>query len=137
MLDFTGEHATRALQRLQTEFTIWLTTVSPQGVAHPRPVWFIWEDNSFLIYSQPNTRKLQHIAHHPQVTLHFDGGPKGLDIQVLFGRAEIIHDPTPLHQVPAYVEKYGAEVQGMGATVEAFAAAYSVALRITPTKLRR
>lgn len=136
MIDFGSKLGARAAQRLNDEFVVWLTTIDPGGSPQPRPVWFIWDGEAFLIYSQPNTGKLRHIAHNPNVALHFDGGPKGLDIQVFLGTAEIVTNPIPVHQVEAYVEKYRQEIQNMGATVETFGAAYSVALRVTPARLR-
>ena len=87
MIDFTTKLGTRAKERLDSEFCIWLTTVSPAGVPQPRPVWFIWDGEAFLIYSQRNTKKLEHIGHNPQVALNFDGGPKAEDVQVFLGRA--------------------------------------------------
>jgi PPOX class probable F420-dependent enzyme len=136
MIDFTTDLGTRALQRLQTEFIIWLTTVDAAGVAQPRPVWFIWENDAFLIYSQPNTKKLQHITQHPQVSLHFNGGQAGEDIQVFSGPVEVVANPIPVHQSPAYLQKYAAAIKAMGATAEKFASSYSVLLRIPPTRLR-
>ena len=136
MIDFTTPLGMRAAQRLNSDFFVWLTSVSPSGVPQPRPVWFIWEDDAFLIYSQPHARKLEHIARNPNVTLHFDAGAKGLDVQVFVATAEIVSDPVLVDQVKAYVEKYGQEIQSMGASVEQFAAGYSVALRVKPSRLR-
>ena len=136
MLDFTSKLGLRALKRLGHEFTIWLTTVSPKGIPQPRPVWFIWDGEAFLIFSQPDTQKLRHIAQNPNVSLHFDGGEKGLDVQVFTGTAEIIPDPIPADRLNPYLQKYGAEIRRMGATEDAFAKEYRVALRVIPTKLR-
>lgn len=136
MIDFTSQLGIRAMQRLNEDFVVWLTTVSPMGIPQPRPVWFIWDENALVIYSQPHAKKLQHIAHNPHVALHFDGGVKGLDVQVFLALAEIVPNPTPAHQVQAYIEKYGQEIQNMGASGEAFAATYSVALRVKPIRLR-
>ena len=48
---------------------VWLTTVTPGGRPAPRPVWFVWDGASFVIYSQPHGAKIKHIAANDQVTL--------------------------------------------------------------------
>jgi PPOX class probable F420-dependent enzyme len=136
MLDFTSNLGMRARARLDEAFTVWLTTVSPKGIPQPRPVWFVWDGDAFLIFSQPETQKLRHIAQNPNVSLHFDGGQKGLDVQVFSGIAEILSDPVAADQVDQYMQKYGAEIRRMGASEEAFAREYRVALRVRPSKLR-
>ena len=70
------------------------------------------------------------------MSLHFDGGEKGEDIQVFLGKAEMLNGHPPAHQVDAYLEKYAGEVKLMGATPEAFAGEYSVAIRVVPDHLR-
>jgi len=136
MLDLTTEFGQRVARRLAEERIIWLTTVSPDGIPHPRPVWFLWTDDAFLIYSQPGTFKLGHIEANPNVALNLDGDGQGGNIVVFTGQARL--DPTapPAHQVPEYVAKYRPGFQRIGLTAEAFAAAYAVAIRVTPTHLR-
>ena len=57
MIDQTTPFGQRVARRLDEERIIWLTTVSATGVPHPRPVWFWWDGESFLIYSKPDTFK--------------------------------------------------------------------------------
>jgi PPOX class probable F420-dependent enzyme len=135
VIDFDSTLGARSQQRLQEEFTIWLTTSGANGAPHPRPVWFIWDGEAVLIYSQPNQAKLQHIARNPRVALHFDGGPKALDVQVFAAKATILATSTPAIQVAAYAAKYGAEIKQMGATAEAFGQAYSIAIRVVPERV--
>ena len=47
----------QAKRRLREEYFVWMTTVGSDLAPQPRPVWFIWEKDSFLIYSQPNAHK--------------------------------------------------------------------------------
>jgi PPOX class probable F420-dependent enzyme len=89
-----------------------------------------------LIYSRPGTAKLQHIAERPQVALHLDGDGLGGAIVVFTGQAEIDSAGPPADQVPAYVAKYRPGFARIGMTPAEFAASYSVALRVTPLKLR-
>ena len=135
-LDFSTATGRRALERIKTERVIWLTTSSRAGVPQPRPVWFIWQDASFLIYSLATTHKAQHIRLHPEVALHFDAGPSGTDIQVFHGEARIDPSVAPVRAQPDYVQKYRAEILEMGMTVDSYSASFVVALRIVPTRLR-
>ncbi len=54
-IDFSSELGKRALERLQREQVIWLSTVNAKGMPQPSPVWFLWQDETFIIYSQPST----------------------------------------------------------------------------------
>ena len=44
-------------------------------------------------------------------------------------------DAPPANQVPAYLEKYRQGMGRIGMTPEMFARTYSIALRITPTRI--
>jgi PPOX class probable F420-dependent enzyme len=70
MIDLSTEFGKRALRRLQAASTIWLTTVSQDGTPQPRPVWFFWTGETFLIFSRPEGAKLRHIARNSRVALH-------------------------------------------------------------------
>jgi len=48
--------------------------------------------------------------------------------------AEIVEDTPPATEVPEYVEKYRAAIARIGFDPEGFAQAYSVAIRVTPTR---
>ena len=47
MIDFKTELGRKAKRHLKGEYTIWFTTVGADLTPQPRPVWFIWEGNSF------------------------------------------------------------------------------------------
>jgi PPOX class probable F420-dependent enzyme len=136
MIDLTTEFGRRAARRLEEERIIWLTTVDAEGMPQPRPVWFWWDGQTFLIYSQPNTHKLGHIARNPQVALHFDGDGQGGNIVVFSGEARLAPEAPPANQVPAYVQKYQPGFTRIRMSANEFAESYSVALRVTPTSLR-
>lgn len=126
----------RVARRLREERLIWLTTVGADGTPQPNPVWFLWDGSSFLIYSLPDAARLPHIRRNPRVALHLDGNGKGGDIIVVTGEARVSQDDPPADQLPPYVEKYQDFIARGFGTPAAFAAKYSVALRITPTKVR-
>ncbi len=132
-LDNLGQ---RTRQRIQTEQVIWLTSISPSSIPQPRPVWFVWDSASFIIYSTAKAKKLTHIAHNPHVALHFNTNELGEDIQVILGIAQI--DPTlpTSKNNSAYSAKYQTGILGLGMNEDQYAALFRVAIRITPTRLR-
>ena len=136
MLNFTTTVGRRALERIQSEQIIWLTTISSNGSPQPRPVWFVWSDHSFLIFSLATTAKIRHVRAHSNVSLHFDVGPTGTDVQVFHGEARIDEHAARASGQPDYIRKYAARIVEMGMTIESYSAAFCVALRIAPTRLR-
>jgi PPOX class probable F420-dependent enzyme len=136
MLDTSTEFGRRVTHRLAEERIIWLTTTGADDNPQPRPVWFLWDGDSFLIYSRPNTAKLKHIAARPKVALNFDGGGEGGDIVVFTGRAAVDPAAPPADQLPAYSQKYRAGFRRINMTPAEFAQVYSVAIRVWPEALR-
>ena len=136
MIDFTDALGQRALQRIHSEEVIWLTTVTPSGVPQPRPVWFVWDGEAFIIYSQPHAKKVRHIEQNPNVSLHFDAGATGEDVEVFIGTATIDHAAPPVKQMAAYIEKYRAGFVHIKMTEDDYSATFSTALRIVPIRLR-
>lgn len=138
MIDFKSKLGRAAKKHLRNEYFIWLTTVDSTGTPQPRPVWFIWENDSFLIYSQAAAHKVKHLRNNPQVSLHFNSadarGEQG--IFVFPGRARIDRSAPPAHRHRAYMKKYKAGIIGLNATPEQFAGEYSAAIRIAPAKMR-
>jgi PPOX class probable F420-dependent enzyme len=137
MIDFTTEFGQKVMRHIDAEYFIWFTTVSTDLTPQPRPVWFIWQEDSFLIFSKPGAFKVAHVKEHPNVSLHFNTDEKAdEDVIVFVGVAEIDASAPPAYEVPAYVEKYKGGMAELGSTPEKFSREYSVAIRVRPTKLR-
>lgn len=136
MIHFGDELGQRALQRIQSEQVIWLTTVSASGAPQPRPVWFVWDGEAFTIYSTPTARKIAHIAQNPNVALHFNTDAEGDDVQVILGQARLDPDAPPSKLNKAYSEKYHAGILSLGLDEERYAAMFSAAIRVVPSRLR-
>jgi PPOX class probable F420-dependent enzyme len=136
MIDLSTEFGQRVQRRLKGEQIVWLTTVAGSDRAYPRPVWFLWDDGEMLIYSQPETFKLRHIRHNPQVALNFDSDGRGGDIIVFTGTALIDPDHPPADQVSDYIGKYEGGLQRIGMTPSSFAQSYSVAVRVKLESVR-
>jgi|SRR5947208_5338585 len=136
MLDTTTEFGARVERRLREERIGWLTTVGRDGAPQPSPIWFLWDGGTFLVYSQPKQLKLGNIERNPKVALHLDSDGLGGNIVVVTGEARIVRDVPPANEIPEYLDKYRSDIARIGMTPESFARAYSVAIRITPKKLR-
>jgi PPOX class probable F420-dependent enzyme len=122
--------------RLQANLMAWLTTVRPDGQPVSVPVWFLLrEDETFLVYSQPSKAKLRNIQQNPRVALTLDVTDLGRDIVRVDGTAKQAEDIPPADQNEPYVIKYTERVGAMFGTADKFAASFSTALIITPTRL--
>ncbi len=135
-LDTSTKFGARVLERLQQEQVIWLTTVRPDGIPQPNPVWFLWDGETVLIYSQPGAHKVGHIRHNPHVALNFNTDAGGDDVVVITGEARIDDIAAQAVENTAYLEKYRAGIAQIGMTPESMAAAYSTMIRVTPRHVR-
>jgi PPOX class probable F420-dependent enzyme len=134
VLDTTTEAGKRAQRRLREEEIAWLTTVRTDGQPQSVPVWFLYKDGAFLLYSQPRRQKLRNIGTNPRVDLNLNSNAHGGDVVRIEGTAEIVEDAPPSTEVPEYVEKYRSAITRIGFDPAGFARAYSVPLRVTPTR---
>lgn len=137
MLDLTKERDAHIDKRLHAELMMWLSTVRPDGRPHLVPVWFLWDGETILIFSQPNQQKLRNLQHNPNVVVALDTAGQGDDVVMIEGKAELLNDPAVSAALPAYAEKYKQRLELYGWSGESMAQDYSQAIRITPTKIFR
>jgi PPOX class probable F420-dependent enzyme len=126
----------RVARRLREEMVIWFTAEAEDGTPQPNPVLFLWDGTSFLIYCQQGAKRLEHIKHDPRVALHFNSDPQGEDIVVFTGTARIATGEPPADQNRAYLAKYQKGIEQLAGSVQNFVAQYSVAVRVTPDRVR-
>jgi len=136
MIDLSTEFGRRVAKKLKTEQVIWLTTVGPGNTPQPRPVWFWWDGTSVLIYSKPNGQKLRHIRRYPNVSLHFNSDAEANEVAVVVGRANVARTAPPANDHKEYLRKYRKSIAGLGMTPKGFGEDYSVAIVVTPARLR-
>ncbi len=134
MLDLKNPKNAHVDERLRREPIIWLSTVRPDGRPHIVPVWFLWDGEKILIFSQPNTRKIRNLRQNLNAMLALDDTNAGEDVVMFEGKAELLNDPTVNTTLPAFATKYASLLRDMGWTAEIMAEDYSQAIRITPTK---
>jgi PPOX class probable F420-dependent enzyme len=125
-----------AERALGQDIILWLVSVTSEGQPQASPVWFLWEDGSFLIFSQPGKPKLRNIEANPRVSVHLRGTEDGGEIATFDATAEILRDAPPADRVPGYVDKYRAQIRENGWTLRSFAEDYSQPIRVTPTAAR-
>jgi PPOX class probable F420-dependent enzyme len=136
VIDPSTENGARVSARLRDEQVAWLVTVAADGTPVPTPIWFLWDGETLLVYSQPNTPKLRHIASNPRVALAMRTDERGDTLVVISGDAAV-DDATPAaFELPEYVDKYREAIARLGFNAEEFSGEYSVPIRIRPTRLR-
>jgi PPOX class probable F420-dependent enzyme len=125
----------RAERRLRTEPIAWLTTVRADGQAQSSPVWFLWDGQTFLLYSQPGAGKVRNLAANPKVSLHLGDGDGG-DIVTVEGTATLDAGAPRADHHQDYMAKYQEAIAALGQEPGPFARTYSTAIRVRPTRLR-
>ncbi len=134
MFDTSTETGARAQLRLYEEQIAWFTTVRHDGMPQPVPVWFLWDGESFLIYTYSSARKLKNIRANPRVALNLNSGAGGDDIVRAEGAAELLQEFPPPNEVPEYLEKYRQGMAAVSGDPESFARYYGTALRVQPER---
>ena len=131
-----GERRDHVESRLRGNLIAWLTTVRPTGQPESVPVWFyVRDDESILVYSQPGAVKLRNILDNPKVALGLDVTDLGRDIVRVQGTARRADELPPADHVPGYVSKYTERIAAMFDTADKFAELFCVPVLITPTTL--
>ncbi len=125
-------------ERLAASHLIWLTTVTAECLPQPSLVWFWWDGESFVIYSQPQMPKLANIARNPGVSLNLDAMARGEEeVTIITGTAYVDTALPSVIENPDYREKYRDLIENdLGMTVEQFSESYSVPIRVSPGPVR-
>jgi len=136
VLDPSKQAHAHADRRLRSEQVAWLTTVRADGQAQSTPVWFLWDGETFLVYSQPDAPKVGNVTANPKVALHLADDGAGDDVVTFEGAATVEPDSPRADRVEEYLAKYQAAIEALGYEPGPFARTYSMAIRIHPTRVR-
>ena len=136
MPDFNSKIGRTIKRRLKQEQIIWLTTVDAHETPQPRPVWFHWDGETVLIFSQSAGAKVRHITRNPRVALNFNTDSDGGAVGVLIGEAQILREPVEPKRMKAYLSKYELGIKSLGMTLEAMTQGYPIAICVTPHSIR-
>lgn len=134
MLDSSTPTGAKGSALLEDAYVVWMTTVRPNGQPQSSPVWFVVDDDEFLIYSLDGTARTRNIVANPKVSLNLDSNA-GADVVAIEGVARIVDGP-PSTEHDAYQAKYLEGIGRIGHTPESFWQKYSVPLRVTPQRWR-
>jgi PPOX class probable F420-dependent enzyme len=136
MIDLKTRFGRHVNRRLRQEKIIWLTTVDSQNKPQPRPVWFQWDGQTVLIFSEKDKAKLRHIGRNSTAALNFNTDEDGGDVTVLVGEVLILDKPPAPNRVKSYLRKYGEAIKELGMTIAEFTETYTVPILITPQSMR-
>ena len=136
MIDLTTKLGRQVKRRLTKDVTVWFTTVGSDLTPQPRPVWFTWDGESLLLFSQPGAHKVRHVKTHPRVAINLISDELGHGVAVITGTAAIDPSVPPAHKETAYFKKYRKRIAALGMSPEEFSREYSVAIRVIPSGLR-
>ena len=136
VIDPSTEQGSKVTRWLTDDIVGWLVTVTPDGTPVPTPVWFWWDGETLLMYSQRDKPKLRHIAANPRVALALPLDEVGDLRAVITGDATVDDSAPAAFEVPEYIAKYHGEIERMGSNPEEFSREYSVPIRIVPTRVR-
>lgn len=136
MINFNSPIARKIKRRLREEQIIWITTVDSHNTPQPRPVWFHWDGDDILIFSQARAAKVRHIIRNPKVALNFNTDSSGEEVGVMIGEARIQPEALPANRMRNYMRKYRQGLQDIGSTVAEMQAEYPVIILVTLLSLR-
>jgi PPOX class probable F420-dependent enzyme len=136
MINFNSPIARKIKRRLREEQIIWLTTVDSHNTPQPRPVWFHWDGDDILIFSQARAAKVRHVIRNPKVALNFNTDSSGEEVGVMIGEARIQPEALPANRMRNYMRKYRQGLQDIGSTVAEMQAEYPVIILVTLLSLR-
>lgn len=120
--------------RYASEHVLWLSTTGPDGAPHLVPIWFVWDDGAFLIFSKPNAVKVRHIAREPRVAVALGSPEDDFDVQLVDAEARLLDRPTSDVLPPSLLRKYRQHMERIALDPATFAQTYSQPIRIVPTR---
>ena len=136
-IDTSTEFGAKTARRVTEDKLAWLTTVDSRGTPQPNPVWFLWDNGSFILFSKPNQAKLTNIARSGRVSFNFEVTEDEEQITIFTGHAELV-DRSAISQdiLDRYAEKYAQGMINIQLPRPQYEAAYTEVICVTPEKLR-
>jgi PPOX class probable F420-dependent enzyme len=135
LLDLTKERGQHIDHHLRRHKIAWLITVRPDGRPHAVAVWFLWDGETFLIFSKPKNQKVRNVRNNANVVLALDDTHQGEDPIAVEGTATLLEPGQIDITFAGYVEKYQEDIKYLGFIPEQMAKEYSQPIRITPTRV--
>ena len=73
--------------KLRAAPNYWVTTISPDGRPHARPVDGVWVEGALVFGGSPDTRWVRNLQQNPALSVHL---PSGDDVVILEGDVELV-----------------------------------------------
>lgn len=124
-------------ERLRSTPVAWLTTVRPDGAPHLVPVWYLWTDDGFVVFSKPGAVKVRNVAADGRVMLALGAPEDDFDVQLVEGEARVLPDMASAilpRLGTQLLAKYAGWMTSIGLTLAEFAETYRAVIRIEPTR---
>lgn len=128
--DAQGAHA---LERLRTEQTAWLTSVTSEGQPQSFPVWFVCDGSEILVYNDHRAKRNRNLEANPRVSFHLNDVAGG-DIVSIEGTITYDPDAPEPGDNAAYMSKYGELIDRHLGGPAKFGTRYNRAMRIAVTR---
>lgn len=125
-----------AAQHLQDDIVGWLTTVAVDGRLQSSPISFLWDGETILFYSRPDTPKVRNLTANPRVSFHLNSDPYADHVVIIEGRALVDESAAPSDVHPEYRAKYRSPLKHWGMDEAETARSFSVPIRIVPERFR-
>jgi PPOX class probable F420-dependent enzyme len=134
-IDTSTEFGAQVARRLNDDRIGWVTTMRPDGTPQPAPIWFHWDGETFLVMSEPTSRRVYNLAANPKASLHFNCDDDGGNVVVFTGEAKTSTTMPPKERLDAYFTKYEAGLKQIEMTREDLLKTYSTAIYLTPVRV--
>jgi PPOX class probable F420-dependent enzyme len=122
-------------KRLENEQVIWLTTTKADGTPLPNPVWFLWHNGQFLVFTLSESVKMKNMARNPRVALNLNSDFDATDVVIFQAEADTNGEQASEEEFNAYVAKYEEGLKQFGLSNDELKATYRL-VRLKPTKFR-
>ena len=115
----------------------WLTTVHADGQPQTSYVWFHFDGDDLLVYSQAGAPKVRNVAANKRVSFHLDGDGVGGRVLTIDATAEVVDgDVDPAREL-GYFAKYDEAIRTqLNTTPEEVRTQFGAALRVRPWRVR-
>ncbi len=124
----------RAAGALRSELVVWISSVRPDGRPHVVPTWFSWDGDALFVFSKPDAVKVRNIRRRGSVMLAVGDPMADFDVNLIEAEAELLDVPTSRVASPAHYVKYRRWLAEIGLGEVEYAATYSQAIRLVPTR---
>ena len=131
-----SERGAWAREHLERDVVGWLTTVAADGRPQSSVISFLWDGESIVFYSKPDTPKLRNIERSPLVSFHLQANAYGDDVLTIEGTAEVDRSIPPSDSYAPYRVKYVKPLAHWEMDEAQTARDFSVPIRIRPTRVR-